>query len=100
MYEKFPGKLAMKIMCTELSQIDKRCIHVVFFFFLFDIFRRSRMRSLLFDVRRSRIRSLLTYFCNYGRFCLTILKMKIFSNFFIGDNTNLVRVRRTDLKHL
>jgi hypothetical protein len=27
----------MKIMCTELSQIDKRCIHVGFFF-LFDIF--------------------------------------------------------------
>jgi hypothetical protein len=26
----------MKIMCTELSQIDKRCIHVGFFF-LFDI---------------------------------------------------------------
>ena len=35
--------------------------------------------------RRSRIRSLLTYFCNYGRFCLTILKMKIFSNFLIGE---------------
>ena len=34
---------------------------------------------------RSRIRSLLTYFCNYGRFCLTILKMKIFSNFLIGE---------------
>ena len=26
----------MKIMCTELRQIDKRCIHVGFF--LFDIF--------------------------------------------------------------
>jgi len=35
--------------------------------------------------QRSRIRSLLTYFCNYGRFCLTILKMKIFSNFLIGE---------------
>jgi hypothetical protein len=27
----------------------------------------------------------LTYFCNYGRFCLPILKMKIFSNFLIGE---------------
>ena len=34
--------------------------------------------------RRSRIRSLLTYFC-YGRCCLAILKMKIFSNFLIGE---------------
>jgi len=42
--------------------------------------------------RRNRIRSLLTYFCNYGRFCLTTLLLE--------NNTNLVRVRRTDLKHL
>jgi hypothetical protein len=34
--------------------------------------------------RRSRIRSLLTYFC-YGRCCLAILKMKIFSDFLIGE---------------
>jgi hypothetical protein len=34
--------------------------------------------------RRSRIRSLLTYFC-YGRCCQAILKMKIFSNFLIGE---------------
>ena len=34
--------------------------------------------------RRSRIRSLLTYFC-YGRCCLAVLKMKIFSNFLIGE---------------
>jgi hypothetical protein len=31
------------------------------------------------------MRSLLTYFC-YGCCCLAILKMKIFSNFLIGDN--------------
>ena len=34
--------------------------------------------------RRSRIRSLLTYFC-YGRCCLAILKMKIYSDFLIGE---------------
>ena len=34
--------------------------------------------------RRSPIRSLLTYFC-YGCCCLAILKMKIFSNFLIGE---------------
>ena len=34
--------------------------------------------------RRSRIRSLLTYFC-YGRCCLAILKTKIFSDFLIGE---------------
>jgi hypothetical protein len=34
--------------------------------------------------RWSRIRSLLTYFC-YGRCCLAILKMKIFSDFLIGE---------------
>ena len=31
----------MKIMCTELSQIDKKCIHVGFFlsfFYIFDWF--------------------------------------------------------------
>ena len=32
MYVTFPGKLVlMKIMYTELSQIDKRCIPVGFF---------------------------------------------------------------------
>jgi len=35
MYVKFPGKKLpaslMKIMCTELSQIDKRCIRVGFY---------------------------------------------------------------------
>jgi hypothetical protein len=40
-----------------------------------------------FDIfRRSRIRSLLTYFC-YGRCCLAILKIKIFSNFLIGRSS-------------
>ena len=34
--------------------------------------------------RRSRIRSPLTYFC-YERCCLAVLKMKIFSNFLIGE---------------
>jgi hypothetical protein len=40
----------------------------------------------LFSLRSVYIRSPLTYFCNYGRYCLTISKMKIFSNFLIGDN--------------
>jgi hypothetical protein len=30
----------MKMMCTELSQIDKSCIYVVVFFFLFSFFLR------------------------------------------------------------
>jgi hypothetical protein len=47
--------------------------------------------------RRSRIRSLLTYFC-YGCCFLAILKMK--DNFWLENNTNLVRVRRTELKYL
>jgi hypothetical protein len=45
--------------------------------------KRENVR-LLISFRRSRIRSLLTYFC-YGCCCLAILKMKIFSNFLIGE---------------
>jgi hypothetical protein len=34
----------MKIMCTELSQIDKRCIHVGFFLFL-KLYRQNRKKN-------------------------------------------------------
>jgi hypothetical protein len=43
MYVKFPGKLVTCISYANYvyrTKSDKRCIHVGFFFFLFDIFLR------------------------------------------------------------
>ena len=51
-------------------------------------------------IRRSRIRSLLTYFCSYGRFCLTILRMKIFSNFLSGEEYKFGKNSENGLKAL
>jgi hypothetical protein len=48
----------------------------------YKIFQNTFVKLFFFrrSLRRSRIWSLLTYCC-YGRCCLAILKMKIFSNF-------------------
>jgi hypothetical protein len=48
------------------------------------VYKLIKLNRNIFFSRLSRIRSILTYFC-YGRCCLAILKMKIFSNFLIGE---------------
>jgi hypothetical protein len=63
------------------------------------LFKRLNWETTLTIYRRSRMRSLLSYFC-YGCCCLAILKMKIFLIYWLENNTNLERVRRTELKYL
>ena len=67
----------LKVIIFQLTILpymvyDKSVFYIMIFFCYMLFFRRSRIRSLL------------TYFC-YGCCCLVILKMKIFSNFLIGE---------------
>jgi hypothetical protein len=67
----------LKVIIFQLTILpymvyDKSVFYIMIFFCYMLFFRQRRIRSLL------------TYFC-YGCCCLVILKMKIFSNFLIGE---------------